>query len=194
MPRSPLVAPEPLSDGEVVLRLRDERDVPSIVSASTDPETRQWLDDEPLTSEQQGDLVYRAEEQWRTGRGAPFVIADGASDRALGLVNVQFGEDEEVAGLAVSVFPEARGRGVASRALRLAAKWATLELGLQRVYAEAASDNIASIRAIEKAGFHREGLLRAHCKTHGRRHDCVMFSVVPSDFAPPAVDEPGQLG
>lgn len=194
MPRSPLVAPEPLSDGEVVLRLRDERDVPSIVSASTDPETRQWLADEPLTSEQQGDLVSRAEEQWRTGRGAPFVIADGASDRALGLVNVQFGGDEEVAGLAVSVFPEARGRGVAPRALRLAAKWATLELGLERVYAEAASDNIASIRAIEKAGFHREGLLRAHCKTHGRRHDCVMFSVVPSDFAPPAVDEPGQLG
>jgi hypothetical protein len=25
--------------------------------------------------------------------------------------------------------------------------------------------------------------LRAHCKTHGRRHDCVMFSIVPSDFA-----------
>jgi RimJ/RimL family protein N-acetyltransferase len=81
------------------------------------------------------------------------------------------------------VFPEARGRGVASRALRIAAEWATLELGLQRVYAEAAAENTASIRAIEKAGFRREGVLRAHCKTHGRRHDCVMFSVVPSDFA-----------
>jgi RimJ/RimL family protein N-acetyltransferase len=194
VPRSPLVAPEPLSDGVVVLRLRDERDVPLIASASSDPETRQWLDDEPLTSERQRDLVSRADDQWRTGRGAPFVIADGASDRALGLLNVQFDDDEEVAALAVSVFPEARGRGVASRALRLAAKWATLDLGLQRVYAEAASDNIASIRAIEKAGFRREGLLRAHCKTHGRRHDCVMFSVVPSDFAAPTADEPGPLG
>jgi ribosomal-protein-alanine N-acetyltransferase len=58
-----------------------------------------------------------------------------------------------------------------------------IELGLQRVYAEAAPENVASIRAIEKAGFQREGLLRAHCKTHGRRHDCVMFSIVPSDFA-----------
>ncbi|MGN6430250.1 MAG: GNAT family N-acetyltransferase [Gaiellaceae bacterium] len=79
--------------------------------------------------------------------------------------------------------PEARGRRVGPRARRLGGKWAMLELGLQRVYAEAAAENVASIRAIEKAGFQREGLLRAHCKTHGRRHDCVMFSIVPSDFA-----------
>jgi RimJ/RimL family protein N-acetyltransferase len=183
VPKAPLVPPEPLSDGVIVLRLREERDAPAIADASSDPETKRWLDDEPLTGLRPRELVSRAEEQWRTGRGAPFVVADAASDRALGLLNVQFGEDEEVAGLAVSVFPEARGRGVASRALRIAAKWATLELGVRRVYAEAASENIASIRAIEKAGFHREGVLRAHCKTHGRTHDCVMFSVLPGDFA-----------
>jgi RimJ/RimL family protein N-acetyltransferase len=80
------------------------------------------------------------------------------------------------------VFPEARGRGVASLALRLGASWGLRELGLQRVFAEAAADNQASIRAIEKAGFHREGVLRAHCKTHGRRHDCVMFSLLPEDI------------
>jgi RimJ/RimL family protein N-acetyltransferase len=80
------------------------------------------------------------------------------------------------------VFPEARGRGVASRALHLGAAWGLRELGLQRVFAEAAADNQASISAIEKAGFHREGVLRAHCKTHGRRHDCVMFSLLPEDI------------
>jgi RimJ/RimL family protein N-acetyltransferase len=172
----------PMSDGVIVLRRSEERDVLLIADASDDPETRKWLDDEPLTAERQRDLVARARERWRSGRAAPFVIADAKTDVALGLLNVQF-DDEEVAGLAVSVFPEARGRGVASRALRVAAKWATLELGIQRVFAEAAAENLASIRAIEKAGFQREGVLRAHCETHGRRHDCVMFSIVPSDFA-----------
>jgi RimJ/RimL family protein N-acetyltransferase len=171
-----------MSDGVIVLRRSEERDVPLIADASNDPETMKWLDDEPLTAERQRDLISRAQRRWRSGRAAPFVIADATTDLALGLVNVQF-DDEEVAGVAVSVFPDARGRGVGSRALRLAGKWAMLELGLQRVYAEAAAENVASIRAIEKAGFQREGLLRAHCKTHGRRHDCVMFSVVPSDFA-----------
>jgi RimJ/RimL family protein N-acetyltransferase len=177
-----LEPPAPMSDGVIVLRRSEERDVPSIADASGDPETRKWLDDEPLTAERQRDLVSRARERWRSGRGAPFVIADATTDVALGLLNVQF-VDEEVAGLAVSVFPEARGRGIGSRALRVAARWATLELAIQRVFAEAAAENLASIRTIEKAGFRREGVLRAHCKTHGRRHDCVMFSIVPSDFA-----------
>src|SRR6266540_6736014 len=49
-------------------------------------------------------------------------------------------------------------------------------------YAETAVENVASARAIERAGFLREGLLRAHCKTHGRRHDCIIFSLVPEDI------------
>ena len=110
------------------------------------------------------------------------MIAAAADDRPLGLLNVQFGDDADVAGLAVSVFPPARGRGVAARALRLGATWGLRELGLERVFAEAAVDNEASIRAIEKAGFQREGILRAHCKTNGRRHDCVMFSLLPQDL------------
>lgn len=158
--------------------------MPLIAAASLDPETQRRMNDEPFTEDRQRESVSRAEEQWRTDRGAPFVIADSASGVALGLLNLQFGEDEEVAGLAVSVFPQARGRGAASKALRLGAIWGLRELGLRRVFAESAADNLASIRAIEKAGFQREGLLRAHCQTHGERHDCVMFSLVPGDIDP----------
>ena len=153
----------------------------AIAQASHDPETRLRLNDPPLSSESRLESVSRAEQQWSRGTAAPFVIADADDDRPLGLLNLQFGDDEEVATLAVSVFPEARGRGVATKALRLGALWGLRELGLARVAAEAAADNYASIRAIEKAGFHREGTLRAHCKTHGERHDCVMFSLVATD-------------
>jgi RimJ/RimL family protein N-acetyltransferase len=165
--------------------MRRDADVPVIAEASHDAETRRRLDDEPLTSVRQRNSVSRAQEQWRTGSGAPFVIADAADDRPLGLLNLQFGEDEEVAGLAVSVFPQARGRGVASKALRLGATWGLRQLGLHRVFAECATDNLASIRAIENAGFQREGTLRAHCKIHDQRHDCVMFSLLPQDIDPP---------
>jgi RimJ/RimL family protein N-acetyltransferase len=155
--------------------------VAAIARASHDSETQRRLNDGPLDPERQQSSVARAELQWSTGESAPFVIADAAGDRPLGLLNLQFGDDEEVASLAVSVFPEARGSGVAAKALRLGALWGLRELGLARVVAEAAVDNHASIRAIEKAGFHREGILRAHCKTHGERHDCVMFSLVATD-------------
>ena len=178
-----LIPPEPpLTDGEVVLRMRREQDMDAIVEASRDPETQRRLNDGPLREEAQRESVARVEHQWATGKGAPFVIADARDDRPLGLVNLQLREDAEVANLAVSVFPEARGRGIAARALRLCALWGLRDLGLARVAAEAAVDNHASIRAIEKAGFQREGVLRAHCETHGVRHDCVMFSLVAADI------------
>ena len=173
----------PLTDGEIVLRMRDRGDLAAIARASHDPETRRRLSDEPLTPERQRESVTRAEEQWSKGTGAPFVIADAADDRPLGLLNLQFGDDADVASLAVSVFPEARGRGVATKALRLGALWGLRELGLARVVAEVAVDNHASIRAIEKAGFQREGTLRLHCRTNGERHDCVMFSLTAADLA-----------
>ena len=138
-----------------MLRLRRAEDVARIASASHDPETVRRLEDEPLTPGRAEGSLARAEEQWRSGRGAPFVIADARTDEPLGLVNLQLGDE---ATLAVSVFPEARGRGIASRALRLAAEWGLRELGLRQVVAEAAEDNPASIRAIEKAGFRREGV------------------------------------
>jgi RimJ/RimL family protein N-acetyltransferase len=128
--------------------------VPLIAAASHDPDTQRWLEDEPMTPEREAGSVARAAEQWRSGTGAPFVIADAADDRPLGLLNLQLGD---VATLAVSVFPDARGRGIAPRALRLGATWGLRELGLERVVAEADAGNAASIRAIQKAGFRREG-------------------------------------
>jgi RimJ/RimL family protein N-acetyltransferase len=151
--------------------MRRAEDVPLIAKASHDPETRRRLDDEPLTPDRERESIARAEEQWRSGSGAPFVIAGAGDDRALGLVNLQFGEDATVA---VSVFPEERGRGIASRAMRLAAIWGLRELGLRRVVAEAAADNVASIRAIEKAGFRREGL----------HDDPMRFVLLPEDVDP----------
>ena len=148
--------------------MRRAEDVPLIAAASHDPETRRRMEDEPMTPERERSSLARAEEQWRSGAAAPFVIADACSDRALGLVNLQFGEDPT---LAVSVFPAERGRGIASRAMRLAATWGLRELGLHRVVAEAAADNVASIRAIEKAGFRREGL----------RDDQARFVLLPED-------------
>jgi RimJ/RimL family protein N-acetyltransferase len=196
MSRRPLSPPsEPIGDGTIALRLRRLEDMPAIAAASRDPETLRRLDDAPLQPGRERESLARAEDQWRSGRAAPFVVADARNGEAIGLVNIQIADAGEVGGLAVSVFPAARGRGVASRALRLAGTWALDELGLQRVFAEADIENVASVRAIEKAGFQREGVLRAHCSTHGHRHDCVMFSLVPADIGEgPADRAPGRGG
>src|SRR5690349_12212642 len=63
-----LLPPDPpLTDGEIVLRMRRAEDVPLIAEASYDPETRRRLDDEPLTPERERDSLARTEEQWSSG-------------------------------------------------------------------------------------------------------------------------------
>ncbi|GAA3216376.1 GNAT family protein [Actinocorallia longicatena] len=76
----------------------------------------------------------------------------------------------------------ARGRGHATEALRAVAPWALREGGMQRVQLCANTDNLASLRVAEKAGFVREGTLRrANLESDGL-HDLAVFSLLDTDL------------
>jgi [ribosomal protein S5]-alanine N-acetyltransferase len=79
---------------------------------------------------------------------------------------------------------EARGRGLATRALRLLARWALEDQRLARVQLAAEPGNLASLRVAEKAGFTREGLLRRYLNIGGERRDGFMFSLLPEELEP----------
>jgi RimJ/RimL family protein N-acetyltransferase len=78
--------------------------------------------------------------------------------------------------------PAARGRGVASRAVRLLTGWAFDVLQLQRLELTCGPDNIGSQRVAERTGFTREGLLRSHMAFKGRRRDTLLFSLLPGEL------------
>jgi RimJ/RimL family protein N-acetyltransferase len=74
---------------------------------------------------------------------------------------------------------------VASWALRLASRWALEEVGLERIQLRADVRNEPSLRVAERAGFHREGVLRSarHNPRQGRRMDWVVYSLIRADLA-----------
>jgi len=78
--------------------------------------------------------------------------------------------------------PEARGRGVATRAVRLVAGWTFAELGLARLELTCGPENVASQRVAERCGFVREGVLRSHIRFKGGRRDTVVFSLLPGEL------------
>jgi RimJ/RimL family protein N-acetyltransferase len=79
------------------------------------------------------------------------------------------------------VVPEARGRGLATAGLRLLARWTFAELEVGRLQLTTHLDNLASQRVAEKAGFTREGVLRAWVDQRGERVDLIMWSLLPGD-------------
>ncbi len=82
--------------------------------------------------------------------------------------------------LGYAVSPWARGRGVATAALRELTGWA-LDQGMQRVTALISVDNTASSRVAEKVGFTLEGVLRSVYHSPGRRGDMQSWSMLSSE-------------
>jgi len=117
----------------------------------------------------------------RDGTSEAFAAEDEAGE-FLGCV-MAFGieADEGKAELGYMVAPAARGRGVATEALRLLTDWGFTERGLFRLELLISIDNTASIRVAEAAGYVREGVLRSLFVKDGRREDHELWSCLPSD-------------
>ena len=72
--------------------------------------------------------------------------------------------------------PEHRGKGYGSEAQRLLAAYLLEHTFLERIEAGTESGNIAEQKALEKAGFTREGVLRRACFRGGEWRDMVVYS------------------
>jgi RimJ/RimL family protein N-acetyltransferase len=84
--------------------------------------------------------------------------------------------------LGISLLPEARGRGTGSAAQRLAAEFLFDTTELARVEATTDVDNVAEQRALEKAGFTREGVTRGAQLRGGIRRDVVHYGLLRDDL------------
>jgi RimJ/RimL family protein N-acetyltransferase len=109
----------------------------------------------------------------------------GRDGEFLGIaVAPQIDRAARTAELGYVVAPAARGRGVASEALRLLTEWAFAELGMERLELLISVENEASKRVAARCGYVREGVLRSHWVKGELREDTELWARLPSD--PPA--------
>jgi RimJ/RimL family protein N-acetyltransferase len=177
-----------LEDGTIVLREWTDGDVASIVAGCSDAEIARWLDQvpQPYTERDARDYLASTRRGWREASISSFAIADAATGEALGSISIHWLDHEQAVGeVGYWVRREARGRGVATRAVRLISRWGLEACGLRRLQLRADIENTASQRVAEKAGFIREGVLRSarYSERQGRRVDFAVFSLLPEDLA-----------
>ncbi len=144
----------------------------------TDPEVLRFTRvPEPVPAGFPERWLGRYEEGRRDGSREAFAIEDAASAVFLGLALVPtIDREARTAELGYIVAPGARGRGVASEALRLLTAWAFSELGVLRLELLISVENEASKRVAERCGYEREGVLRSIHLKQGVREDMEIWS------------------
>ncbi|MEV6928845.1 GNAT family N-acetyltransferase [Dactylosporangium sp. NPDC051485] len=120
-----------------------------------------------------------SQSKWLAGQRAEMTIRRVPDGAYLGEIAVYYAEPAlHEAMIGYSLAPTARGHGYAARAAQLVTDWG-FEIGMARMIAGTAVDNVASQRVLEAAGYAREALqLRRLPGPDGSRIDNIAFAKV----------------
>ena len=180
-------------DGSILIRPYRSEDIEVLFAAVRESlnELSRWMPwcHAGYAIEETRDFILRMVQAEGDGTDYAFGIFDESSGLFLGGTGVnQISQLHRYGNLGYWVRTTAAGRGVATNAARLAARFGFENLGLNRIEILAAVDNVPSQRVASKLGAQREGILRRRLWIQGRAHDAVMHSLVREDLEQPAAD------
>ena len=151
----------------------------------------QWYDNLPITSEYDdfGQLPpFNSVDRWRADKlvtadnGLLLVEQVSPKERvgSVGWRTVTWGPSwlSRCIEIGISLIPSARNLGLGTEAQRMLVHYLFAETNVQRIQAVTDVTNLAEQRALEKAGFVAEGVLRSAQYRRGAYHDLVMYAVI----------------
>ncbi len=143
----------------------------------------------PETVDQLDARIAEAGTGFEAGEPTTLTIVEGEDPRFVG--NLAWRRDApaplRICEIGYSVHPDARGRGVAARAIKVFTRWLTVDDDgphQARVQLDHSVENVVSCRVALAAGFEREGLRRAYLPLPDaaapggvRRHDVCLHGL-----------------
>ena len=164
------------------LRLLAAADVDAVTELIADPTTLRFTRVPEPAPDGFAQGWYERYEQGRETRSKEAFAIAGDDGALLGLALAPTIDDEAAeAELGYIVAAHARGRGVASEALRQLTAWAFERRGIERAYLLIDIDNPASSTVAERAGYRLEGVMRGTYLKQGRRGDTQLWARLPGD-------------
>jgi RimJ/RimL family protein N-acetyltransferase len=164
----------------IELELFSQKHVPEVEAMLEDPDILRFTRvPEPVPEDFPATWVARYEEARRDGTREAFAVVEDGEFLGLAVVPT-IDRETQTAELGYVVSPAARGRGVATEALRQLTEWAFAE-GMLRIELLISVDNPASQKVAERCGYTREGVLRNAYVKPGRREDTEIWSRLATD-------------
>lgn len=176
-----------LSDGTVALRALTLEDADQLVVNCRNTDAVRWTT-VPLDYTAQDARRFIEDitvEGWRTGKTLTFAVADAATNRLYGTVDLQC-KNPGTAAVGILLGPHARGTGAAERAVRLLIDYAFGQLNLSYLHWSAIVPNWASRKLAWKLGFTLEGTVRGDYNDRGTPADRWILTLAATDQRTPA--------
>jgi aminoglycoside 6'-N-acetyltransferase len=166
-------------EGKLVsLRPVERQDLPQIEAWDNDPDVLGEFNVFGLSGRQGKEEAFAKEGFLGANQGLLIVEAGG---EAIGVANYRRVDHGPPNGghayqLGTHLTPEARGKGFGVEVASLLADYLFDAYPVMRIEAETDVENLPAQRALEKAGFTREGVLRSAQWRGGGWHDLVIYS------------------
>ncbi|MFF2652323.1 GNAT family N-acetyltransferase [Streptomyces sp. NPDC058045] len=179
--------PELPAGGGLLLRPWRTEDAPAVHRAFQDPLLERWHARSCRSIAEAAEWIGQWQAAWPGEQDAFWAVAEADSGALRGRVALRGIRPEDgIAEVAYWTVPEARGTGVAPRAVRALACWALDEVGFHRLELTHATGNASSCRVAGKCGFALEGVQRSAALHADGWHDTHLHARISTDPAPPA--------
>jgi len=170
---------------DVYLRPVAESDLVYLEQIDTDPalsEPFEWRGFADPTRHRE-----RLKDDGYLGSSDSMLVVSLPADRLAGIVTwrpAARGSRPSCLVIGILLHPDHRGTGIGTVAQQLLAAYLFDTTPVHRIEATTEANNIAEQRALEKAGFHKEGILRGRGFVRGEWQDGIMYSRLRSDPPP----------
>lgn len=177
LPRFPMLITERL-----VLRELRPGDAQQVFAMRSDPVVMRHVSRPLLASiHEASTFIERVTASVKAADSLQWAITMKGDDTFLGMIGFWRMEKEHHKGeLGYMMARGAWGNGYMREAITAVVRYGFLDLGFHRVDALVRPENMASIRALEANGFHREGMHRQNVFANGIFHDTVHFGMLAS--------------
>ena len=155
-----LAAPDAIATPRLVLRRTSADDADAVYAYARDPDVSRYVTWRPHTRpEEAREFLAWCHDRWTHGVAFNWAITTLADGRLIGTIEAR--PDEHRVELGYVLGRDAWGQGFAPEAVQAVTHWALRQAPIHRVWAVCDLENKRSARVLEKAGFAREGCLRA---------------------------------